>query len=78
VEQPHGYTMVVAGPGGQHETREFADEDALEEFQIALARRLRASGWFLAAFDYERRRAPDRRGLARTTTDRRQQITGSH
>lgn len=72
-----GNTMVVAGPGPQHETRAFADEDTLQDFQIALARRLTAAGWFLAAFDYERRRAADRRGEPRGSGERRQ-ITGGH
>ncbi len=72
-----GNKMVVAGPGPQHETRAFADEDTLQDFQIALARRLTAAGWFLAAFDYERRRAADRRGQPRPSGERRQS-TSSH
>jgi hypothetical protein len=77
VERYDAYTMVVAGPGRHHETRVFEDEDALEDFQMALAGQLTAAGWFLAAFDYERRRAADRRGEPRPSDDRRQRL-GRH
>jgi hypothetical protein len=63
--------MVVAGPGAQREEREFANEDAVQDFQISLAGRLTSAGWFLAAFDYERRQAQDRRAVRRDATDRR-------
>ena len=71
VERPQGYLMVVAGPGATREEREFADEDALQDYQISLAGRLTAGGWFLAAYDYERRQARDRRAVRRDATDRR-------
>ena len=71
VERPLGYKMVVAGPGAQREERDFTDEDALQDYQISLASRLTAGGWFLAAFDYERRQRRDRRAVRRDATDRR-------
>jgi hypothetical protein len=71
VERPQGYQMVVAGPGPQREEREFSDEEALQEYQISLAGRLSAAGWFLAAYDYERRQARDRRAAPRNAADRR-------
>jgi hypothetical protein len=75
IERPHGCTMVVAGPGAQREEREFADEDALQTYQMDLATRLTNEGWFLWAFDRERRQAPDRRLTPRDTQDRRQRRT---
>ena len=72
VERPHGFLMVVAGPGAHCERREFDDEEAVQEFQLALAGRLTRGGWFLAAFDYDRRLAKDRRSAARNTSDRRE------
>ena len=71
VERPQGYMMVVAGPGAQREEREFTNEDALQDYQISLASRLTAGGWFLAAYDYERRQARDRRAVSRNGGDRR-------
>lgn len=71
IERPHGRTMLVAGPGGLREEREFEDEDALQAYQVALATRLTEAGWFLWGFDRERRQAPDRRSAPRATNDRR-------
>ena len=71
VERPQGYMMVVAGPGPQREEREFADEDALQDYQISLAGRLTSAGWFLASFDFERRQERDRRAVQRGAVDRR-------
>jgi hypothetical protein len=68
--------MLVAGPGALREEREFADEAALESYQVALATRLTEAGWFLWASDRERRQAPDRRGARRNTADRRQPGNG--
>lgn len=71
VERPLGYKMVVAGPGPQREEREFTDEEALQDYQISLAGRLSSAGWFLAAFDYERRQGRERRTVRRNAADRR-------
>jgi len=72
VERPHGRTMLVAGPGTFREEKEFADEDALQAYQVELATRLTEAGWFLWGFDRERRHAADRRLADRNTSDRRQ------
>jgi hypothetical protein len=73
IERPHGRTMIVAGPGAQHDEREFEDEGSLQAFQVAIATRLTEAGWFLWGFDRERRHAPDRRRMPRDSKDRRQQ-----
>jgi hypothetical protein len=78
IERPHGCKMLVAGPGALREELEFPDEDALQSYQVALATRLTEAGWFLWAYDRDRREAPDRRTAPRNTTDRRRRGTGSH
>jgi hypothetical protein len=75
IERPHGRMMVVAGPGPRRDEQEFADEDALQAYQVALATRLTDAGWFLWAFDRDRRQMPDRRSASRTTKDRRRRGT---
>ena len=71
VERPHEHTMLVAGPGAQRDERTFISEQAVQEFQIALATRLSGEGWLLWGFDRERRQAADRRSVERSTGDRR-------
>lgn len=70
VERPHGRLLVVAGPGSAREQRDFISDEALEQFQIALAERLAGDGWFLWGVNRERRQG-DRRQTARGTPDRR-------
>ena len=72
IERPYGRKMLVAGPGGLRDEREFDDEDSLQAYQVALATRLTNAGWFLWGFDRERRLASDRRTTPRSTKDRRQ------
>lgn len=69
-----GSSLVVAGPGPKREDHDFPDEAALETFQIALAERLAGDGWFLWAFDRDRRLEQDRRQTKRTSADRRQAV----
>ena len=73
VERPHGRLLVVAGPDTQHEQRDFISDEALDQFQMALAERLAGDGWFLWGVNRERRIAADRRRTSRGTTDRRTQ-----
>jgi hypothetical protein len=71
VERPHGRLLVVAGPGESREQRDFISEEALDQFQMALAERLAGDGWFLWGVNSERRQAADRRQATRGTPDRR-------
>ena len=71
IERPYGRKMLVAGPSGLRDEREFDDEDSLQAYQVALATRLTEAGWFLWGFDRERRLTSDRRSAPRDTTDRR-------
>ena len=71
VERPHGRLLVVAGPGESREQRDFISEEALDQFQIALAERLAGDGWFLWGVNRERRQATERRRMTRGTPDRR-------
>ena len=73
VERPHGRLLVVAGPGPEHEQRDFISDEALDQFQMALAERLAGDGWFLWGVNRERRLAADRRRISRGTVDRRTQ-----
>lgn len=72
IERPHGFSMIVAGPGAAREQHEFPDESALEGFQMSLAEKLTSAGWFLWGFDRERRVGRDRRRVERGASDRRQ------
>jgi hypothetical protein len=78
VERPFASTLIVAGPGPYREQRDFIDDATLEAFQIALAERLAADGWFLWAHDGDRRGGTDRRAEPRPGTDRRRptRLTG--
>jgi hypothetical protein len=72
VERPHGFSIIVAGPGAQREQHDLADEKAVEEFQIAIGERLTNAGWFLWGFDKDRRTGRERRVIDRNAPDRRQ------
>jgi hypothetical protein len=71
VERPHGRLLVVAGPGTAREQRDFISEEALDQYQIALAERLASDGWFLWGVNRDRREAAERRRTSRGTPDRR-------
>ena len=71
VERPHGRLLVVAGPGTQQEQRDFISDEALDQFQIALAERLAGDGWFLWGVNRDRRLESDRRRIPRNAPDRR-------
>jgi hypothetical protein len=73
VERPYGCALIVAGPGTAREQHDFPDERALDAYQVSLAERLTEGGWFLWAFDRDRRSGRERRIIARNATDRRQQ-----
>jgi len=77
VERPYGYSLIMAGPGAQREQRDFINEKALDEFQVALAERLAAEGWFLWADDRDRRSGNERRCGPRVTPDRRRRSPSS-
>jgi hypothetical protein len=71
IERHDRCTMLIAGPGPRREQREFINEDALQRYQVDVATRLTGEGWFLWAFDRDRRGTPDRRGTRRPSTERR-------
>lgn len=56
VERPYGTTLIVAGPGKKaRQQRDFLSEAALDQFQMDLATRLAADGWFLWGMNRDRR-----------------------
>ena len=71
IERPFGTSITVAGPGRARQRHEFADEEALQGYQIELADRLAAAGWLLWGVNRQRRGGPDRRGASRLLADRR-------
>jgi hypothetical protein len=71
VERPHGRLLIVAGPGATHEQRDFISDEALDQFQIALAEKLAGNGWFLWGVNRDRRLEADRRRTPRNVPDRR-------
>jgi hypothetical protein len=60
IERPHGFSVIVAGPGSARAHLVFPNDDALQAYQVATAERLTRAGWFLWGFDQERRRHGDR------------------
>ena len=74
IERPHGHSMVVAGPGPTREQHDFADEDALQSYQMAIADRLASAGWLLWGVNAQRRTGAERRAAARQSPDRRQRL----
>jgi hypothetical protein len=71
VVRPHGYSMIVSGPGSEGRRHDFTGEDDLQAFQIEMAEELTGSGWILWGVGRNRRGGMDRRGASRTATDRR-------
>lgn len=71
IERPYGRCIIVAGPGRAREQHEFPSEEALQAFQVNIAERLTADGWFLWGYDRERRTGRDRRKADRSSPDRR-------
>ena len=74
IERPYGCSMIVAGPGQLREHHDFDNEDALQNYQMALADKLANAGWLLWGVNRQRRGGPDRRRTGRDTTDRRYRI----
>ena len=60
IERPHGFSVIVAGPGSARAHLVFPNDDALQAYQVATAERLARAGWFLWGFVRERRRRDDR------------------
>ena len=77
VERPQKHRLLLAGPGPYREQRDFISDAALEAFQMALAERLAAEGWFLWGINRERRKMPERRVAPRKTKDRRASAAGA-
>ena len=72
IERPYGRVLIIAGPGNAREQHDFPDDKALDAYQVSLAERLTEGGWFLWAFDRDRRVGRERRTTVRNTPDRRQ------
>jgi hypothetical protein len=70
IERPVGCSMVVAGPGTTREQHDFPDEDALQNYQMAVADRLASAGWLLWGVNRHRRNGTERRARTRGS-DRR-------
>lgn len=70
IERPHGFSIIVAGPGSARAHLLFLNDDALQAYQVATAERLTQAGWFLWGFDVERRKR-DERSAAESGPDRR-------
>jgi len=62
--------LSIDGPGADRQRREFADEDALLQFQRSFEQRLTADGWELQSM-HERRSGLDRRAVPRGPDRRR-------
>lgn len=71
IERPHGYTIIIAGPGAIRKEHALSSESEVQAFQVSLAEELAQAGWFLWGFDRERRASRDRRVGNRGGSDRR-------
>jgi hypothetical protein len=71
IERPYGHSLIVTGPGMSRAQRDFRDEAELEAYQVEVAERLAAGGWFLWSINSDRRHGGDRRSGQRGTSDRR-------
>jgi hypothetical protein len=60
IERPHGFSVIVAGPGPARAHLLFPNDEALQAYQVATAERLTRAGWFLWGFDEERRKREER------------------
>jgi hypothetical protein len=70
VLRSEGRELVIYGPGSARQRQEFADEEALQSYQMSLAERFADTGWILYGVDRQRR-VGERRRQARETADRR-------
>jgi hypothetical protein len=73
IERPYDFAIIIAGQGTARTHLEFPTEETLQAYQVATAERLSREGWFLWAFDRDRRQR-DRRAAPRGTADRRQPL----
>lgn len=71
IERPFGTYLIVAGPGHRRQERTFINENQLQRFQIALAEDLTEKGWFLWAYNEDRRQGHRRTQALPADGDRR-------
>jgi hypothetical protein len=76
IARTEGCTLFVRGPSAERKRHEFADEDALQLFQISIAEQLAERGWTLFGVNRDRR-VGERRAQRRDTPDRRAAISAS-
>ena len=71
IERPHGFAIIVAGPGPARAHLLFPNDDALQAYQIATAERLTRAGWFLwGSIGSGERATTDWRHIATSTGSR--------
>jgi hypothetical protein len=75
VERPFGTTLIVAGPGHCRQQRTFISEKELQRFQIELAEDLTAKGWFLWAYNNDRRKGDRAIGAIPGGRNRRRDVS---
>lgn len=71
IVRPHGYALIVKGPGQSEQRNDFGSEDEVQAYQVSIAERLSEQGWILLGVDLDRRVTSDRRAADRGTSDRR-------
>ena len=76
IARTEGCALMVRGPGAERKRHEFADEDALQLFQISIAEQLAERGWTLFGVNRDRR-VGERRAQRRDTPDRRAATSAS-
>ena len=71
VVRPHGFSMIVSGPGAASGRHDFESDEQVQQFQIQMAEELTAGGWMLWGVGRSRRSGRDRRAYDRHVPDRR-------
>jgi hypothetical protein len=70
IVRPEAYLLLIFGPGSVRKQYRFAGDADMQLFQVTLAENLSATGWILWSTNRDRRRG-ERRGVARSSADRR-------
>ncbi len=77
IVRPHGFSMIVSGPGAAGARHDFDNDDDLQKFQIEIAETLTNGGWLLWGVGRHRRGGAERRAGSRGGTDRRRTLSAA-
>ena len=67
------HSLTIYGPDRARHEELFADEAAMQAYQVSMAESLAAAGWISYEMNFDRRKSGERRQAVRNTPDRRGQ-----